>query len=218
MRNYIFTLSLLIVTSVLKSQELPVGFISLFETDFSTTTLHKDFLLSPAAMVKINKGIMSVTEKADSVPVFMPPATLIVNNNIFGDFIAEIRINTSTIQSDSVSGVYLITGLRDSLNYYFVRLNGYGASFCRMYKGKQSIISFDSTFILSQNIWLTLRVERDILSRTFVVISGGKKLVCSDANLVMGYFGIGVKNKKLLIDKIIIWAPTSIAYPAPLFR
>lgn len=218
MRSFLITLTLLLAVFILKGQNLPVGFISYFETDFSELQLHKDFLLSPAAQFKINKGILTVSEKPDSVYSFLPPASIIINNNKFGDFIAEMRINQSGAIADSIGGVYLITGLRDSLNYYFVRLNEFGASFNRIYKGKQSVISHDSAFKIPANTWITLRIERDILTRTFTIATGTQKLICTDANLVMGFYGFGVKNKNLQIDKILIWAPTSIANPAPIFQ
>ena len=218
MRILIISILFFTGASLLSAQNLPVGYITHFETGFSNAKLHKHLLVSPYAQVKVNQGVFSIIAKPDSLNSFFPPAAILVDSNIFGDYIVELRINLSGSSQDSLDGLFLITGLRDSLNYYFVRINETGACFSRMYKGKNTELSTDSTFVINSNLWVNLRIERDILSRTFTILSGNSKLVCTDANLVMGYFGVGTNKNKLLIDKITIWAPTSINHGAPLFR
>jgi hypothetical protein len=218
MRSPILTLILILLINNLYSQKLPLGYTTYFQTSFTDPKPDTTLLFSHDAHARINKGLLSLTEKPDSIRLFFPPATVMINYNIFGDFIAELKINQTGASVDSSDGFYLITGLRDSLNYYFVRIGEYGSSFNRIYKGKLSTVTIDSSFALPANTWTTIRIERDILSRTFTIKSGTKKMVCTDVNLVMGYFGFGVKNKKLIVDSIIIWAPTSMAVPAPLFK
>jgi hypothetical protein len=217
MRILFYSIVFILINTLSNGQNLPIGYIKYFETGFSETKLHKHILVSPAAEVLVNKGIFSIKSKPDSLNYFFPPSTIIIDSNVFGDYIVEMRVNMMGKQIDGEDGIYLITGLRDSLNYYFVRISDSGACFSRMYKGKITMVSFDSSFTFTSNLWQNLRIERDILTRTFTIINGNKKFVCTDANLVMGFFGVGTKNKKLLIDKITIWAPTSINTPAPLF-
>lgn len=205
------------IFSAIRSQNLPVGYINYFESDFSTITLNKDLTFSPSASFKIENGILTIKENPDSVSSFVPPAAMFIDNNIFGDFISEIVL-VSNANSDSLSGTFFIFGLRNKDNYYFIQLNSAGASFNKMYKGKISEILHDSSFVMPLGKNVKIRVERNILERSITLKIHSKEAKFTDPNLVMGYFGIGTSRSKLAIDKINIWAPASLDGPLQIFK
>jgi hypothetical protein len=216
----IFLLTTLVVFSsvFIHSQDLPLGYIVHFEANFSSPRMPGNFLFSKHSMRKVDKGWFNLSEKQDSVPSFYPGAVALVNNNIFGEFIASLKLNPKVNKADSSSAFFLIVGLRDSLNYYFVKMNSSASIFCRMYKGKISTLTTDSTLVLDNNKPVNLLVKRDILNRAVIIEKNKQAIHFTDPNLVMGYFGIGVENSSVAIDKITIWAPTSIDQPAPIFE
>lgn len=215
----IFLLSTLFVFSsvCIYSQDLPIGYIVHFEANFSSPQMPDNFLFSQNSIRKIDKGWLKLSEKQDSVPSFYPGSVALVNNNIFGEFITSLKLNPLLNKADSSSAFFLIVGLRDSLNYYFVKMNSSASVFCRMYKGEISTLTTDSTLVLDNNKPVNLLVKRDILNRAVVIEKNKQTIYFTDPNLVMGYFGIGVENSSVAIDKITIWAPTSIEQPAPIF-
>ena len=143
---------------------------------------------------------------------------MLIDNNIFGDFITEAQLSYSGEEKDSLSGIIFIAGLKDSTNYYFVRINEKGAFFNQVYKGIESTILHDSLLAIQKNKRVTLRVTRDILNRSIQINYNGSKVIFTDPNLVMGYIGFGVSGYLLSINSIKVWAPTSIANPAGVFK
>ena len=218
--RFILTFTLAIVFNILSAQNLPLGYIKHFETDFSGTTIHKDLLFSPSVDEEIHKGTLQLKEKLeqDSIVQFVPAAVMFIDNNIFGDFISELVFKVNIESTDSTAGAYFIFGLRDRDNYYFVRLNSNGAGFYKMYKGGVSLVSIDSSFVIESGKYTRLRIERSILERSIALNTGTKEIKLSDPNLVMGYFGMGESGSMLLVDKIIVWAPTSLDRPLNIFK
>jgi hypothetical protein len=208
-------LSLFIGTN---AQNLPLGYIPHFESDFSDKVLPKNLLFSPSANHSLKNGVLLLQNNPDSVVMFKPSAAMLIDNNIFGDFITEITLINNTTGSDSTSGVFFIFGLRNRDNYYWVKLNNKGAEFSKMYKGKTDIISSDSGFVIPNNKSVKLRIERNILERSIVIKYQQAQVKFSDPNLVMGYFGMGTNSSKIGIDKITVWAPTSLAEPLTIFN
>jgi hypothetical protein len=208
---------LLIYINLLNAQTLPLGYINHFETDFSGNILHKDLIFSPSADLKIVNGIAYLQQNPDSVPQFEPSAAMLIDNNIFGDFISELTLIDYSIAKDSSSGTFLIFGLRNKENYYLVQMNTTGAAFYKMYKGKVDKIAHDSAFVLPKGKSVKIRIERNILERSLTIKMQGKQVEFTDPNLVMGYFGIGANTSKVGIDKLIIWAPTSMDEPLKFF-
>lgn len=200
------------------NQELPLGYISHFETTFSKTLLDQNILLSGNSAYKLSRGKIELSESNDTIAGFKPGATLLIDNNIFGDFITELTFSYNGEKSDSISSLFFIAGLRDSANYYFVRINENGAYFNQIYKGQETSISHDSTLSIEKNKLVTMRITRDILSRSLNIKYNGSEVIFKDPNLVMGYIGFGVSGYKLSINGIKIWAPTSITIPANVFR
>ncbi len=217
MRLSFFLMSCLMVVCVF-GQELPLGYISHFETSFAKSVLDKNIILSGNTDYKIVKGKIEMRETNDSILDFKPGATLLIDNNIFGDFITETQVSYQGVSNDSLSGIFFIAGLRDSANYYYVRINDKGTYFNQIYKGEESNINYDSTLAIQKNKLVALRITRDILNRSLVIKYNGSEVTFIDPNLVMGYIGFGVSGYKLNIDKISVWAPTSIATPAKVFR
>lgn len=200
------------------SQELPLGYISHFHTDFSGSRLDKNILLSGNLDYKLSKGYIIINEKPDSVPGFPIGAMLLIDNNIFGDFITTTQLSYSAERTDSLSGIVFLAGLRDSSNYYFIRLTENGASFNQVYKGVQSEISYDSSLAILPGKLVSIRITRDILTRSLTIKYNGSKVSFTDPNLVMGYIGFGTSGYIMKINDIKVWAPTSIAEPANVFR
>lgn len=212
------TLSFLFISiSALYAQNLPLGYITHFESDFSGNLLHKDLLFSPSSDLKLANGVLYMQQNIDTVPLFKPAAAMLINNNIFGDFISELSIIEKSTLADSTSGIYLIFGLRNKENYYMVQINSSGTGFYKMYKGIVDKISFDSSLVLSHNKAVKIHIERNILERSITIKLQGKQTVFTDPNLVMGYFGLGSNSSKIGIDKMTIWAPTSLVEPLSIF-
>lgn len=199
-------------------QELPLGYISHFQTDFLGTKPDKNILFSGNLAYKLSKGTITLAEKADSSEGFSVGAMLLIDNNIFGDFIATTQFRYGTTEVDSLSGVIFIAGLKDSLNYYFIRMTEKGASFNRVYKGVESEIKYDSSLVIRPDKLVTLRIIRDIMTRSLTIKYNGVRVSFSDPNLVMGYIGVGTSGYELKINNIKVWAPTSIVRPANVFR
>ncbi len=216
----IFLLSILFIFSsvFIYSQNLPIGYIVHFEANFSGPRMPDNLLFSQQCTRKIDKGWLKLSEKQDSVPSFFPASVALVNNNIFGEFIASLKLDPLLNKTDSSSAFFLIIGLRDSLNYYFVKMNSSASVFCRMYKGKISALTTDTTLVLDNNKPVTLVVKRDILNREVIIEKNKQVIHFTDPNLVMGYFGIGAENSSVAVDKMTIWAPTSIEQEAPIFK
>jgi hypothetical protein len=216
--RYILVLFIALGFSKLIAQNLPLGYISHFQCDFSTPQYDTNLIFSVLSESKIENGVLILKEQSDSINTFTPSAAMIIDNNIFGDFISEITLTGKQILADSSAGIFIICGLRNNFNYYLLKLNNQGIFFYKMYKGELSMISNDSSFLLKTGKPLKMRIEREILGRSISIKAQGKTSVFTDPNLVMGYFGVGVEDSKLFIDKIIVWAPTSLAEKAPLFN
>jgi hypothetical protein len=214
----LFLICSVLFSQFLNGQDLPLGYIEHYKLNLNSKAINDQLLTSAHTESKINKGVCFLTEKIDSLEAFNPSATFLVDNHIFGDFILDLSLSIQSVDTDSLSGLYFIVGLRDSTNYYFIQLNAHGAFFNKMYKGQVSIIDVDSTFILKEQAWHKVRITRDILSREILIVTGKQQVSFYDPNLVMGYLGLGVQDYSLAINKLIIWAPTSISKPAPLFR
>jgi hypothetical protein len=210
---------LLLVSSLLPiaAQNLPIGYISYFHSDFTDKTLPKNIVNSRATILKPENGVLSMKSISDTNVAFFPPQVMLIDNNIFGEFISEIEFTSQAI-ADSSSGIYLIVGLRNRENYYMVRFNTHGAGFSKMYKGKITDISFDSSVCISTGKKIRMRIERNILERSILIKLQGKTLTFTDPNLVMGYFGIGSENAILTIDKLSLWAPSSIEEALTIFK
>lgn len=212
------TLTLCLVVFVLFGQELPLGYITHYENSFNSTKPGKNTLFSGNTNYKVSNGKIELTKVNDTIYDFATGATMLVDNNIFGDFIAKTELNYSGETNDSLSGIVFIAGLRDSSNYYYVRMNEYGAYFNQVYKGVESTIEYNPTLIIPKNKTITLQITRDILTRSIQIKYNGSEAEFTDPNLVMGYIGFGVSGYTLGIDNITVWAPTSIAKPVGVFR
>lgn len=202
---------------ILLSQDLPLGYTSILSDDFSKNKIGESFIFSSQSDFSIEKGALKLTHKPDSNRTFTPSAVMIIDNNIFGDFIAYMRVKCTGISQDSISGFYLIAGLKDSLNYYTICLNEQGIRFSRIYNGEDSLLSYHSRIRLIDGDWIEIYLKRDILSRSIQIKCGKEEIVFTDPNLVMGYLGIGTEGYSVELDKMKVWAPTSIEQPAPVF-
>lgn len=209
---------LLFFFQLLSAQDLPLGYVKYFEANFTKEKLDKQFLISDHTSTELINNIWYAEEKVDTMNSFMPPAVLLVDNHVLGDFIADVSLNFTTHQTDSLSGIFIITGLRDSTNYYFIKIGAEGAAFYKMYRGQISLIDSDSAFVLKEQSWQNMRITRDILKRTIHLETKSHQVKFTDPNLVMGYLGLGVIKYTLALKSFIIWAPTAISRPASIFR
>jgi hypothetical protein len=214
----LFILFTLFLTNIILAQDLPLGYILQYQEEFASPKIHEDIIVSEHCKNKIEKGWFIISEKQDTMPRFYPASVVLIDNHIFGEYSVSMRIKPKFDIADSSSALFLLLGLRDSLNYYFVEINQYKTSFCSMYKGNKTILVSDTSFSLLNNKIVVLKIKRDILKRSITITKNGDEISFSDPNLVMGYFGLGVENSTLALDRISIWAPTSIEQPAPVFR
>jgi hypothetical protein len=214
----LFVLISLFLANTVLAQELPIGYILQYQEEFARPKVHDNIILSDHCENKTEKGWFIISEKPDTVATFYPASVALIDNHIFGEYIVSMRIKPKLNTADSSSALFLLFGLRDSLNYYFVEIKQNKISFCSMYKGNKTTLTSDSSFTLSNNQIVTLKIRRDILKRSITITKNGDEISFSDPNLVMGYFGVGVENSTLALDRVSIWAPTSIAQPAPVFR
>ncbi len=204
---------LLFLTPLIQAQQMPLGYTRYFDLKTSGSKLNEVFISGTNTAKTYTGSVFKLQEGGDSSNNFVPPALALLDNHIFGDFIALIRLQAKVLVADSLSGIYLLAGLRDSSNYYFIRLNQNGAGFFKMYKGKLSCIAFDSAFKPLWQNWQDMRLTRDILTRSLKIECKGFSTTFSDPNLVMGYIGIGVDGYILQSQRFEVWAPTSIQKP-----
>lgn len=201
------------------SQDIPVGYISYYSTSFSNTGFKDDVVYSGKSDLSAKNGQALLKEIKDTVNDAMTPsAMMLVKNLVLGDFISTLRLRYTPDAPDSLAGVYFIAGLRDSLNYYYLKLDESRTSFNQVYKGVDSEIKSDSTLKIPSGLWQTVRIERDILKRSLNISCDGMTAKFSDPNLVMGYVGVGVCGYKVSMDKMDIWAPTAISRSTNIFK
>jgi hypothetical protein len=200
------------------SQELPLGYIVHFKSDFSGKEFPEELLFSKNSTSDLKNGWLVLSEKNDSINQFIPNAVALIDNNIFGEYIVSFRIKPEFVTNDSISAFYMILGMRDSSNYYYVSMSEHVTSFCSIYKGINKVHLVDSSMTLMNKETRTFKVKRNILDRKITIVKNGDEISFTDPNLVMGYFGFGVENAILAIDEVTIWAPTSNDVPAPLFK
>lgn len=218
MRTILISIVFVFSASILSAQELPLGYIQQFEASFNQASMPKDIIFSESCNERIEKGYLVLSEQVDSIKSFYPDAAALIDNHIFGEYIVNLKVQPRFETSDSASAIYLILGLRDSLNYYYIEFNPENTRFCSMYKGSKSVHLSDSSLTLESDKTVSLIVKRNILDRSIYIQKNGDSLQFSDPNLVMGYFGFGATNSLLRLDKVSIWAPTSIEVPAPIFK
>jgi hypothetical protein len=210
--RYFFILLSILYFYAGSTQELPLGYIKYFEAGYTKSKMADQFAFSDFTRAKITLTQMHIKNDSSPIGRLVPPGMALVDDWIFGDFISEVSLyyDCNPESSDSLKGIFLLTGLRDSSNYYFIHFNESASNFYKMYKGKVSLIDADSSFVLPKEKWTSLRITRDILGRTLQIEQNGKSLSFTDPNLIMGYIGFGVLESSLNIRKFVIWAPTAI--------
>jgi len=201
----------------ISAQDFPLGYIKQFNATITKAKVASDFSTSSTTQTKITNAQLHVDAVDDTVHSNFPEGVLLVDKLIWGDFMAKLSLMTKSTGDDSLDGLYFLTGVRDSSNYYFIQLNSYGANFYKMYKGEVSLIDSDSSFVLPEMTWLNLQVTRDILKRTIQIESAKKSIEFYDPNLIMGYMGFGISNAIFSLRKLTVWAPTVIEKPCTLF-
>lgn len=214
--RFLATICLTLFLANIQAQSLPLGYIEYYNNDFNQAGLPKNLLVSNPENVKVNKGKLHILSTSKDT-VFVPGTVILLDQHIFGEFITEITLQTFLSPVDTASSVFIISGLRNSDNYYYLSLGRQGATFYKMYKGIVSIISTDTGFVLPDRQIVKIRITRDILNRSLKLEMKDKSTFFSDPNLVMGYVGFGATGATLAIDKLIIWAPTSINEPLKIF-
>lgn len=214
----LLSIGIVLLSHTLNAQQYPLGYIKHFEAKFKSEQIEQDFSPSQRAEVKASNTQLHVHAISDSVISSFPEGSILLNNYIWGDFIANLSIMTKVSGTDSLSGIFFLTGIRDSSNYYFIQLNSYGANFYKMYKDNISLIDSDSSFIFKNMTWHDLRITRDILKRTITIELDKMRTEFYDPNLIMGYIGIGIKEAKFSMKRLNVWAPTVIEKPCTTFH
>lgn len=214
----LFFFILLFSFQLLQAQEYPGGYAKQFEAGFTKAKLSEQYAYTNGTKSTFSKGVVHLNYQPDSNQAFIPNGIMLIDNLVLGDFVANTKVMFKTIELDTLGGFFIVSGLRDSSNYYFIQLNNLGANFYKMYKGEVSLIDSDSSFVLSEQVWLDLKVSRDISKRTISIAYKGQNVEFYDPNLVMGYLGFGITKAKLSVKAIDIWAPTSIAKPTLVFK
>lgn len=213
-----FFFILLFSFQLLQAQEYPGGYARQFEAGFTKAKLSEQYAYTNGSAATFSKGVVHLNHQPDSNEAFIPNGIMLIDNLILGDFVANTSIMFKTTEFDTLGGFFIVSGLRDSSNYYFIQLNNSGAHFYKKYKGEISLIDSDSSFVLNEQVWLNLKISRSILKRTISIAHKSRIVEFYDPNLVMGYLGYGITKAKLSVKAIEIWAPTSIAKPTLLFK
>lgn len=214
-----------------RSQNIPEGYILLYEQNFSSAKALNDFNFSnPKAWGISNTGnnyYLHFQKDTSYKPRIVSPSTIgILNNFIFGDFIMEADL--MLLGTDSIlNEICIYLSFKDSLKYYYIQLAGltnentHGVFIVN--KSPPIKISSDSTEnpVFNKDTWHKLRIERDILRRTVKVFYRDPEhpiLESVDYEFVMGYIGFGAFSGSGCVDNIKIWAPTYIPEKTQIFN
>ena len=139
-----------------------------------------------------------------------------------------MELDIMPIGSDSaMKEICILAAVRDSLQYYYIQLADVADSLSngiflvnrtinrKISAGETRAVTWD------ENRWHHIRIERDIVKRTFRVFFQDMKvplMESKDYELVMGYVGFGGFVGSGGFDNIRIWAPTSIPEECPIFE
>lgn len=222
----------LLITYNSWSQNIPEGYILLYEQNFSSAKALNDFNFSNPnewSILKTGKNyhLHFQTDTAHYKPSVVSPLTIgILNNFVFGDFIMEADLMPLGADS-TLNEICIYLSFKDSLQYYYVQLasitneNTYGVFLVN--KSPRIKISSDSTEnpVFNKDTWYKLRIERNIIQRTIKVFFNNMKnpvLESKNFELVMGYIGFGAFAGSGCVDNIKIWAPTHIPEKTQIFN
>ncbi len=221
----------LLITYNSWSQNIPEGYILLYEQNFSSAKALNDFNFSNPKAWGISKTGNSYylhfqTDTSYKPRVVSPSTIGILNNFVFGDFILEADL--MPLGTDSIlNEICIYLSFKDSLQYYYVQLasmtneNTHGVFLVN--RSPQIKISSDSIENpgFYKETWYKLRIERDIIQRTIKVFCNNMKtpvLESRNYELVMGYIGFGAFSGSGCVDNIKIWAPTYIPGKTQIFN
>jgi hypothetical protein len=211
----VLLLALLVQPGVF-SQELPLGYISYFSDNCSNESLF-NFLIpekeSEWVIVKEEgQNFLRIKPANDSTSQSFPECRSVLNNMILGDYILEFDVKFVHNPDSDTAGFCFLGPMKDKGMYYSMIFSMDTVDFYSVYNDsiqssiKKSIASMKTS-------WNSIRIERDILSRTIHIIINKDllhKVSFSNRSLVMGYIGFGTHNTTSYIKNIRLWAPTAI--------
>jgi hypothetical protein len=131
---------------------------------------------------------------------------------ILGDYILEFDVKSIPLPDSDTAGFCFLGPIKTGSIYYTMIFSKDTIGFFTVCSDtiqssiKKSIVSMNTS-------WNSIRIERDILSRTIHVTINKdvqNKVTFSDRKLVMGYLGFGSHQSISYVRNIRLWAPTAI--------
>jgi len=214
-----------------KAQNVPEGYILQYEQNFSNSRALGDFRFSRPQSWSIvragNNYYLQYSSDSGYVPDVPSPENIgILSPFIFGDFIMELDVMPLS-SGNGLKEICILSVVRDSLQYYYMQLANVtdslsnGIFLVNRTTCSKISVSEPEPFAFTENKWNHVRIERDIVRRTFKVYWQNMPepvMESRDFELVMGYIGFGGYAGSGGFDNIRIWAPTSIPEDCLIFQ
>jgi hypothetical protein len=213
------------------SQNLPEGYILIYEQNFSAANALDNLRFSNPLTWKINKikenRFLEFSSDSIYAPAFYSPRNMcILSNHIFGEFILEADIMQPEKEYEN-GDICIFFSVKDSIQYYYVQLANtaddynHGIFLVKKDSCKKVSEQQNNGISLSDEKWHKVRIVRNIVNRSVLVYADDMStpvMTSRNPELVMGYIGFGSLDDGGRIDNIKIWAPTSIPDEATFFN
>jgi len=199
----------------LRSQDLPLGYISYFSDKCNSPGFLKSWNTDRQEnwdIIKLKEGNVLRGKSSDSLVFsYVPETRGILSNLIFGDFILEFEFKLSSQQHSDSSGFYFLGPIKSSQDYYALAFTHDSLRFYFIDDSVTKKIAVKPVE-LNEGGWNKVRIRRDILSRrlNITINNNPEEIAFSDRKLVMGYIGFGTHDVSSYLKNINVWAPTSI--------
>lgn len=214
-----------------EAQQVPNGYMLQYEQNFSNSKALDDFRFSQPQSWSIVRGSNNYYLQYNSDTAYVPSVSSPENIGIlapfiFGDFVMELDVMPIS-SMDSLKEICILAAVRDSLQYYYFQLADKTDSlsngiFLVNRTARSKVSSSDpEPFAWNEDKWHHIRIERDIVNRTFTVYwqnMAEPVMESVDFELVMGHIGFGGFKGSGGFDNIRIWAPTSIPEESQVFE
>jgi hypothetical protein len=200
---------------LLHSQQLPIGYIPYYSQRGNNPDLIKSLVINQPNGFEAGKdksSIMLSPFHEGSAGISLPPICRgIIADKIFGEFIIEFEYKLKAGVISNLSGFYFLAPVKSNTTYYAIAFSDDSLSFLFFNEGK--VVTMNSASGCKMNTgWNKVRIERDILTRSLLVIMNGDtnhRITFTDRNLVMGFVGFGTQGISSFLKNINIWAPTA---------
>jgi hypothetical protein len=197
-------------------QELPLGYITYYQQKCTNNQFINSLETTGGSIWKLSQNrsytILEALPADSSHTAMLPSNRGVIKDMILGEYILEFEFRMFDSPMEGNAGFYFLSPVKDCDTYY---------AFCFTKDSLLFYITDSGTFtrIDSKPIdtsvpeWNKVRIERDILRRSFnFSFPGTSRAIVSfsDPRLVMGYLGFGTQNVNSGIRNVMLWAPTAI--------